>query len=158
MKLSTGVSKRDEKLCPAAAVPVIAKIPEPMIAPMPMQVRSKAPRVRFICRSGAAASRINESGLFVLKSCDATFSPWLRFAGANRGIATRRGSILSFDIVPWREISSKNAMPVFSGANLIGGLLFGSIGFVAFVYGKRMHVWQPMFLGLALMAYPSFVR
>lgn len=48
-------------------------------------------------------------------------------------------------------------MPVFSGANLLGGLLFGSIGFVAFVYGKRMHVWKPMLLGLALMAYPYFV-
>jgi hypothetical protein len=57
----------------------------------------------------------------------------------------------------WREISSKNSMPVFSGANLIGGLLFGSIGFVAFIYGKRMHVWKPMFLGLLLMAYPYFV-
>src|SRR6478752_5699969 len=58
---------------------------------------------------------------------------------------------------PWRKNSSKNGMPVFSGANLIGGLLFGSIGFVAFIYGKRMHVWKPMFLGLALMAYPYFV-
>jgi hypothetical protein len=50
-------------------------------------------------------------------------------------------------------------MPVFSfsGANLIGGLVFGSIGFVAFIYGKRMHVWKPMFVGLALMAYPYFV-
>ena len=48
-------------------------------------------------------------------------------------------------------------MPVFSGANLIGGLVFGSIGFVAFIYGKRMHVWKPMFIGLALMAYPYFV-
>jgi len=58
----------------------------------------------------------------------------------------------------WPKISSKNAMPVFSGANLIGGLLFGSIGFVAFVYGKRMHVWKPMLIGLALMAYPYFVE
>ena len=57
----------------------------------------------------------------------------------------------------WREISSKNGMPVFSGANLIGGMVFGSIGFVAFIYGKRMHVWKPMFIGLALMAYPYFV-
>lgn len=48
-------------------------------------------------------------------------------------------------------------MPLFSSANLIGGLLFGSIGFVAFVYGKRMHVWKTMFIGLALMAYPYFV-
>ena len=49
-------------------------------------------------------------------------------------------------------------MPVLSNANLIGGLVFGSIGFVAFVYGKRMHVWKPMFLGIALMAYPYFVE
>lgn len=49
-------------------------------------------------------------------------------------------------------------MPVFSGLNLVGGLIFGSIGFVAFVYGKRMHVWKPMFLGIALMAYPYFVE
>jgi len=48
-------------------------------------------------------------------------------------------------------------VPVFSGANLIGGMLFGSIGFVAFIYGKRMQVWKPMFLGLALMVYPYFV-
>ena len=38
-------------------------------------------------------------------------------------------------------------MPVFSAANLIGGLVFGSIGFVAFIYGKRMHIWKPMFIG-----------
>lgn len=49
-------------------------------------------------------------------------------------------------------------MPIFSSANLIGGLLFGSIGFVAFIYGKRMHVWKPMLLGIALMAYPYFVE
>ena len=49
-------------------------------------------------------------------------------------------------------------MPIFGAANLIGGLIFGSIGFVAFIYGKRMHVWKPMFLGLALMAYPYFVE
>ena len=57
----------------------------------------------------------------------------------------------------WRGLSSKKSMPVFSGANLIGGMVFGSIGFVAFIYGKRMHVWKPMFIGLALMAYPYFV-
>ncbi len=49
-------------------------------------------------------------------------------------------------------------MPIFSSANLLGGLLFGSIGFVAFIYGKRMHVWKPMLLGLILMAYPYFVE
>jgi hypothetical protein len=48
-------------------------------------------------------------------------------------------------------------MFVFSTANLVGGLVFGSIGFVAFTYGKRMNLWKPMFLGLALMVYPYFV-
>jgi hypothetical protein len=45
----------------------------------------------------------------------------------------------------------------FSAANLIGGLVFGSIGFVAFIYGKRMHLWKPMLLGIALMIYPYFI-
>ena len=44
-----------------------------------------------------------------------------------------------------------------SAANLIGGFVFGSIGFVAFIYGKRMNLWKPMFLGIALMVYPYFV-
>ncbi len=44
-----------------------------------------------------------------------------------------------------------------SAANLIGGLVFGSIGFVAFIYGKRMNLWKPMLLGIALMVYPYFV-
>ena len=46
----------------------------------------------------------------------------------------------------------------FSAANLIGGLIFGSIGFVAFVYGKRMNLWKPMFLGIGLMVYPYFIN
>ena len=48
-------------------------------------------------------------------------------------------------------------MPEFSSANLIGGLLFGSIGFVAFIYGKRMHLWKPMLCGIGLMVYPYFI-
>jgi hypothetical protein len=45
-----------------------------------------------------------------------------------------------------------------SAANLIGGFVFGSIGFVAFIYGKRMNLWKPMFLGIALMVYPYFIN
>ena len=44
-----------------------------------------------------------------------------------------------------------------SAANLIGGLVFGSIGFIAFIYGKRMNLWKPMFLGIGLMIYPYFI-
>jgi len=45
----------------------------------------------------------------------------------------------------------------FSTTNLIGGCVFGAIGFVAFVYGKRMNLWKPMLLGIGLMVYPYFV-
>jgi hypothetical protein len=48
-------------------------------------------------------------------------------------------------------------MPSLGVANLLAGLIFGSIGFVGFIYGKRMILWKPMFLGLALMIYPYFI-
>jgi len=44
-----------------------------------------------------------------------------------------------------------------SSANLIGGFIFCSIGFVAFIYGKRMDLWKPMFCGIALMVFPYFI-
>jgi len=44
-----------------------------------------------------------------------------------------------------------------SSANLIGGFIFGSIGFVAFIYGKRMNLWKIMLCGLALMIFPYFI-
>jgi hypothetical protein len=50
-----------------------------------------------------------------------------------------------------------DVMSQMSAANLIGNLLFGSIGFVAFVYGKRMTTWKMMFCGLAMMAVPYFI-
>ena len=41
----------------------------------------------------------------------------------------------------------------FSWPKLIGGLVFSSVGFVAFVYGKKMGLWQTMALGFALIGY-----
>ncbi len=49
-------------------------------------------------------------------------------------------------------------MPTFTGAQLFSGLIFSSVGFVAMVYGKKMHAWKPMFIGLILMAYTYFVE
>ena len=43
------------------------------------------------------------------------------------------------------------------GINLIGGFLFGAIGFVAFVYGKRQASARPMVIGALLISYPYFV-
>ena len=45
----------------------------------------------------------------------------------------------------------------FSTPNIIAGILFSIVGFVAFSYGKKMGMWKPMSIGLALMGYSWFV-
>ncbi len=42
-------------------------------------------------------------------------------------------------------------------AALFASILFGAIGLAAFLYGRKMVLWKPMVLGVALMAYPYFV-
>lgn len=44
-----------------------------------------------------------------------------------------------------------------SAALIAGNLLFGGIGFVAFMYGKRMRRTEMMALGGVLMVYGYFV-
>jgi hypothetical protein len=44
-----------------------------------------------------------------------------------------------------------------SPAALLGSLLFGAIGLGAFIYGKKLVLFKPMVIGVALMAYPYFV-
>jgi hypothetical protein len=44
-----------------------------------------------------------------------------------------------------------------SPAALFGSLIFGVIGFAAFMYGKKSALIVPMILGVALMVYPYFV-
>ena len=46
---------------------------------------------------------------------------------------------------------------MFSAASLIAGILFGSIGFVAFVYGKKQTSPKALVIGVLLMVYPYFV-
>jgi hypothetical protein len=55
------------------------------------------------------------------------------------------------------HVAAKIDMFETSSANLIGGFVFGSIGFVAFIYGKRMNLWKIMVCGLALMIFPYFI-
>lgn len=45
----------------------------------------------------------------------------------------------------------------FSPSNLFAGLIFGSIGFVAFIYGKKIASFRPMVIGIVLMIYPYFI-
>src|SRR5207248_10757388 len=59
---------------------------------------------------------------------------------------------------PGAHLAAKIHMFETSSANLIGGFIFGSIGFVAFVYGKRMNLGKMMLAGLALMIFPYFVE
>ena len=41
--------------------------------------------------------------------------------------------------------------------NLIGGVIFGMIGLVAFMYGKKEKSPKPLVIGIILMAYPYFI-
>ncbi len=41
--------------------------------------------------------------------------------------------------------------------NVVANLVFGSIGFVAFIYGKKQSLWSIMFIGLGLMVFPYFI-
>ena len=38
--------------------------------------------------------------------------------------------------------------------NILAGFIFGTIGWGAFSYGRRLDLWQPKSIGLGLMAYP----
>src|SRR6266446_603465 len=69
---------------------------------------------------------------------------------------SRRSRRRRIDLGP--QIARLSAMLNLSAANLIGGFVFGSIGFVAFIYGKRMNLWRPMLLGIGLMVYPYFIN
>ncbi|MFH0772648.1 MAG: hypothetical protein V1933_08540 [Candidatus Omnitrophota bacterium] len=44
----------------------------------------------------------------------------------------------------------------FNFAKIAACAIFGAIGFVAFVYGKRNTLLRTMIIGIALMVYPYF--
>lgn len=43
-----------------------------------------------------------------------------------------------------------------SAGNIIAGLIFSGVGFVAFTYGKREGRHRTMVMGIVLMVYPYF--
>jgi hypothetical protein len=45
----------------------------------------------------------------------------------------------------------------FNPYNILAGFMFGTIGWGAFMYGKRLDLWQPRAIGLALMVYPYLI-
>ncbi len=46
---------------------------------------------------------------------------------------------------------------MFTSSNLFGQLLFSTIGFGAFLYGKKQCRLKSALLGVALMAFPYFL-
>jgi hypothetical protein len=40
--------------------------------------------------------------------------------------------------------------------NLLAGFIFGTLGSGAFMYGRRLDLWQPRAIGVLLMVYPYF--
>jgi hypothetical protein len=45
----------------------------------------------------------------------------------------------------------------FEPYTILAGLIFGLIGWGLFSYGRRLELWKPKAIGLALMVYPYFV-
>jgi hypothetical protein len=41
----------------------------------------------------------------------------------------------------------------FSMGWVIASLIFSSVGFVAFMYGKKRRLWRPIVIGIVLMVY-----
>ena len=37
---------------------------------------------------------------------------------------------------------------------LLAGLIFGTIGWSSFSYGRKLELWKPKAIGVALMVYP----
>ena len=53
--------------------------------------------------------------------------------------------------------SGQSGILNFSWPGLIGNLLFSSIGFIAFSYGKKNSEMKTMLIGIGLMGYAYFV-
>lgn len=70
-KSNTGELRMEDasKRCPAMAVPMTVKMPEPMTAPIPSAVSDNGPRVFRRLWAGSSDSRISLSMDFVAKIC-----------------------------------------------------------------------------------------
>ncbi|MBF0385135.1 MAG: hypothetical protein HQL27_04620 [Candidatus Omnitrophica bacterium] len=55
------------------------------------------------------------------------------------------------------SVVGANSFDGFDIPKLIANILFGSIGFVAFVYGKKNGLWRKMALGALLIGYTFFI-
>ena len=54
-------------------------------------------------------------------------------------------------------VNLNEAVNSFSMANIVAWILFGGVGFVAFMYGKKMGNFKILGIGIAIMIYPYFI-
>jgi hypothetical protein len=45
----------------------------------------------------------------------------------------------------------------FNPYNLLAGFIFGTLGWGAFSYGRKLDLWKPRAIGVGLMVYPYFI-
>jgi len=45
----------------------------------------------------------------------------------------------------------------FNAYNLLAGLVFGTLGWGAWSYGKKLELWQPRAIGVTMMVYPYLI-
>lgn len=77
----------------------------------------------------------------------------------NLGTALKEFSELNDkDKTEFLEYSGLPQINKFSPAKVIAYIIFGIIGFVAFMYGKKSALFRPAIIGLALMLYPYFFK
>lgn len=46
----------------------------------------------------------------------------------------------------------------FEPYNILAGIIFGTIGWGAFMFGRRLDLTYPKIIGIVLMAYPYFIQ
>jgi predicted membrane protein len=56
----------------------------------------------------------------------------------------------------WQRRNRENE-PINTQAQLLWGLVFGSIGLAFFIYGKKQRAVVPLICGIALILFPYFV-
>ncbi|MBF0478847.1 MAG: hypothetical protein HQL26_05135 [Candidatus Omnitrophica bacterium] len=80
-------------------------------------------------------------------------------------LKTAESAITTNSILP-KDDSSVQAQSALSGllkdstsnwGKTFACIIFGGVGFVAFVYGKKNGYWRKMLLGVALSIYPYFI-
>jgi hypothetical protein len=83
-------------------------------------------------------------------------SPWaeslLAAPSPRKHLSKSPSKIFYLEVLNYSSIlKPKNKMTI---TNIIGGVLFGGIGFVAFIYGKKQANLKAMIIGALLMVYP----